>query len=110
MGPRHSQGACARFRRSGNVEADVDPSAPRVNIKARPGYDGRLGVTTQSVDDTLYDAYGQRQVATITRKSTCIRTVLEVAPQFQLDETLPWRGFMYPLKRVPPCRWAPSAR
>jgi multidrug efflux pump len=43
----------------------------------------RLGVTPQGVDDTLYDAFGQRQISTIFTQLNQYRVVLEVAPQFQ---------------------------
>jgi hydrophobe/amphiphile efflux-1 (HAE1) family protein len=69
-----------------DVEADIDPSAPRVTIKLDRDAMARLGVTTQAVDDTLYDAYGQRQVASYYTQVNVYRTILEVAPQFQLDE------------------------
>ena len=46
----------------------------------------RLGVTTQAVDDTLYDAYGQRQVASYFTQINVYRTILEVDPGSQLDE------------------------
>jgi multidrug efflux pump subunit AcrB len=61
-----------------DVEADVDPSAPQVNIKLDRDTMARLGVTTQTVDDTLYDAYGQRQVATYFTQVNVYRTILEV--------------------------------
>jgi multidrug efflux pump subunit AcrB len=70
-----------------DVEADIDPSAPRLNIKLDRDAMARLGVTMQSVDDTLYDAYGQRQVASYYTQVNVYRTILEVAPQFQLDES-----------------------
>ena len=69
-----------------NVEADIDPSAPRLNIRLDRDTMARLGVTTQSVDDTLYDAYGQRQVASYYTQVNVYRTILEVEPKFQLDE------------------------
>jgi hydrophobe/amphiphile efflux-1 (HAE1) family protein len=69
-----------------DVEADIDPSAPRLNIKLDRDTMSRLGVTTQSVDDTLYDAYGQRQVASYYTQVNVYRAILEVEPQFQLDE------------------------
>jgi len=69
-----------------DVEADIDPNAPQVTIKLDRDTMSRLGVTTQSVDDTLYDAYGQRQVANFYTQVNVYRTILEVAPQFQLDE------------------------
>src|SRR5262249_18943224 len=39
----------------------------------------------QAIDDTLYDAFGQRQVSTIFTQLNQYRVVLEVAPRFQQD-------------------------
>ncbi|HET7359628.1 MAG TPA: efflux RND transporter permease subunit, partial [Rhodanobacteraceae bacterium] len=43
----------------------------------------RLGVPVQTIDDTLYDAFGQRQISTIFTELNQFRVVLEVAPQFR---------------------------
>ncbi len=43
----------------------------------------RLGITTQVIDNTLYDAFGQRQVSTIDTQMNQYHVVLEVAPEFQ---------------------------
>ena len=43
----------------------------------------RLGITPQMIDDTLYDAFGQRQVSTIFTQLNQYHVVLEVEPQFQ---------------------------
>ncbi|MGE3541273.1 MAG: efflux RND transporter permease subunit, partial [Candidatus Tectimicrobiota bacterium] len=43
----------------------------------------RLGIRLQTIVDTLYDAFGQRQVSTIFTQSNQYRVVLEVKPQFQ---------------------------
>src|ERR1041384_5221504 len=43
----------------------------------------RLGISTQTLDDTLYDAFGQRQISTIFTQLNQYRVVLEVKPDFQ---------------------------
>jgi len=43
----------------------------------------RLGITPQNIDDTLDDAFGQRQVSTIFTQLNQYHVVLEVAPKFQ---------------------------
>lgn len=43
----------------------------------------RLGVSVQAIDDTLYDAFGQRQVSTIFTQLNQYRVVLEVRPDFR---------------------------
>ncbi len=46
---------------------------------------GRLGITPQTVDDTLYDAFGQRQVSTIFTQLNQYRVILEVPPAMKND-------------------------
>src|SRR5205085_150034 len=45
----------------------------------------RLGITPTSIDQTLYDAYGQRQVSTIFTQLNQYHVVLELLPGFQRD-------------------------
>jgi multidrug efflux pump len=42
----------------------------------------RLGITSQMIDDTLYDAFGQRFVSTMFTQLNQYHVVLEVDPQF----------------------------
>ncbi|MHB1274082.1 MAG: efflux RND transporter permease subunit [Rhodanobacter sp.] len=48
----------------------------------------RFGVPVQSIDDTLYDAFGQRQISTIFTQMNQYRVVLEVAPEFRNSSDL----------------------
>jgi multidrug efflux pump len=49
----------------------------------------RLGINVGQIDNTLYDAFGQRQVSTIYSARNQYHVVMEVAPQFwQSPETL----------------------
>jgi len=48
----------------------------------------RLGVPVQTIDDTLYDSFGQRQISTIFTQLNQYRVVLEVAPQFRSSTAL----------------------
>ena len=45
----------------------------------------RFGILPQNIDDTLYDAFGQRQVSTIFTQLNQYHVVLEVGSQFQDD-------------------------
>jgi multidrug efflux pump len=45
----------------------------------------RLGIAMADVDNTLYDAFGQRQVSTIFTQLNQYHVVMEVAPRFQTD-------------------------
>ena len=42
----------------------------------------RLGITTQNIDDALYDAFGQRQVSTLFTQLNQYHVILEVDPRF----------------------------
>jgi len=44
---------------------------------------GRFGITPATVDNALYDAFGQRIVSTIFTQSSQYRVILEADPQFQ---------------------------
>ncbi|TMA65979.1 MAG: multidrug efflux RND transporter permease subunit [Deltaproteobacteria bacterium] len=49
----------------------------------------RLGITPQAIDETLYDAFGQRQVSTMYTQLNQYHVVMEVGPRFwQTPETL----------------------
>jgi len=49
----------------------------------------RLGITPQMIDDTLYDAFGQRQVSTIYTQLNQYHVVMELEPSYwQRPETL----------------------
>ena len=43
----------------------------------------RMGITAATLDNALYDAFGQRQVSTMYRPLNQYHVVMEVAPQFQ---------------------------
>ncbi len=43
----------------------------------------RLGINTQVIDETLYDAYGQRQISTMFTQLNQYHVVLELKPTFQ---------------------------
>jgi multidrug efflux pump subunit AcrB len=45
----------------------------------------RFGVSANEIDQSLYDAFGQRQVSTIYGLNNQYHVVLEAAPQYQLD-------------------------
>jgi multidrug efflux pump subunit AcrB len=49
----------------------------------------RLGINVAQIDNTLYNAYGQRQVSTIYKTRQQYHVIMEVAPQYwQEPETL----------------------
>ncbi len=66
-----------------NVATDQQNDGLEAHLAIDRGTASRLGITPQMIDDTLYDAFGQRQVSTIFTQLNQYHVVLEVAPEFQ---------------------------
>ena len=48
-----------------DVTSDAQASATSATLRIDRDTASRLGITAQSIDDVLYDAFGQRQIATM---------------------------------------------
>jgi multidrug efflux pump subunit AcrB len=70
-----------------DVASDQQIAAPHVAVQVDRDALSRLGITPQLVDDTLYDAFGSREVGTIFSSANQYKIILEAQPQFQSDET-----------------------
>jgi multidrug efflux pump len=73
--------------------ADVDSDQQQGGLEIQLAVDrdtaSRLGLTVQGIDNTLYDAFGQRIVSTIYNALNQYHVIMEVAPQYwQSPETL----------------------
>ncbi len=68
-----------------DVTSDKQTGGLQLRVEVDRDKAQRLNVTTQAIDDTLYDAFGQRQVSVIFTQLNQYRVVLEVAPNFQKD-------------------------
>jgi multidrug efflux pump len=67
------------------VASEAQEGGPRVLVNVDREQAGRLGVSMQSVTDTLYDAFGQRQISTIYGQANQYRVILEAQPRYQQD-------------------------
>src|SRR5437667_204720 len=63
----------------GGLRADLDINRQRA---------GQLGVSLQAVNDTLNDAFAQRQISTIYGQANQYRVVLEALPIYQRDPSV----------------------
>ncbi len=68
-----------------DVASDQQSAAPHIAITVDRTAASRLGLSASLIDQTLYDAFGQRQVATIYTATNQYKVILEVQPQFQED-------------------------
>jgi multidrug efflux pump len=71
---------------------DVSSEAQEGGLRAALNVDraraGQLGVSLQGVNDTLNDAFAQRQISTIYGQANQYRVVLEALPQYQRDPSI----------------------
>ena len=68
-----------------NVATDQQNNGFRTYINVDRDAAMRLGVSMQAIQDTLYDAFGQRQISTIFGQSNQYRVVLEADQSWQAD-------------------------
>jgi multidrug efflux pump len=68
-----------------NVSADVQSQGLAASINIDRATAARLGVTAETVDEALYDAYGQRIISTIFTESNQYRVILEADPKSLQD-------------------------
>ena len=72
-----------------DVNSDRQQNGLEVLLQVDRGTASRLGLTIAQVDNTLYDAFGQRSVSTIYNEKNQYHVVMEVDPSFwQNPETL----------------------
>ncbi len=68
-----------------DVATDQQIAAPHIALDVDRNTAYRLGLSMALVDNTLYDAFGQRQIAPIYTSANQYRLILELQPQFQDD-------------------------
>jgi multidrug efflux pump len=67
------------------VASEAQEGGPRMQVNVDREQAGRLGVSMQSITDTLNDAFGQRQISTIYGQANQYRVILEAQPRYQQD-------------------------
>jgi multidrug efflux pump len=68
-----------------DVATDQQPGGLAVSLVIDRLTASRLGVAPTTIDQTLYDAFGQRQINTMYTQLNQYHVILEAMPQFQLD-------------------------
>ena len=68
-----------------DVASDQQNGGLQLNLVIDRDTASRLGILPAAIDNTLYDAFGQRQVSTIYTQLNQYHVVLEASPQFQDD-------------------------
>ncbi len=70
-----------------DVASDQQVASPHIAVEVDRDVASRLGISPALIDQTLYDAFGQRQVANLYTSTSQYKLVLEVKPEFQDDPT-----------------------
>jgi multidrug efflux pump len=68
-----------------DVATDEQPGGLAVSLLFDRPTASRLGIAPTTIDNTLYDAFGQRQINTMYTQLNQYHVILEAEPQFQLD-------------------------
>jgi multidrug efflux pump len=68
-----------------DVTSDRQAAATSAMLDIDRGTAARLGVSVQAIDEVLYDAFGQRQVATLFTQTNQYHVVEEVNPRYRLS-------------------------
>ncbi len=71
-----------------DVTSDLQIKNPQITLEIDRDRAASLGVTAQQIEDTLYLAYGTRQVSTIYSPTNQYKVVLELDPQYQKDPAI----------------------
>ncbi|MDU6377823.1 MAG: efflux RND transporter permease subunit, partial [Bradyrhizobium sp.] len=66
-----------------DVATDQQADGTTVQLAINRDTASRYGITPQLIDDTLYDAFGQRQVAQYFTQLNSYRVILEILPELQ---------------------------
>jgi HAE1 family hydrophobic/amphiphilic exporter-1 len=76
-----------------DVTSDLQITQPQVSVEIDRNKASSLGVSAQSIESTLYDAYGSRQVSTIFAPTNQYWVVMELEPRYQTDPSM--LGLLY---------------
>jgi hydrophobe/amphiphile efflux-1 (HAE1) family protein len=68
-----------------DVNSDLQISNPQLRVEIKRDRASTLGITPQQIEDTLYSAYGSRQVSTIYTPTNQYFVIMEMAPEFQMN-------------------------
>jgi HAE1 family hydrophobic/amphiphilic exporter-1 len=68
-----------------DVATDQQTQGATLTLTIDRNQASRYGLTPQTIDDTLYDAFGQRQIAQYFTQASSYEVILEVLPELQGD-------------------------
>ena len=83
LGAAHLSSGCGGFRCSRTSTSDYAENGLAAYVQIDRATAARFGITPATIDNALYDAFGQRIVSTIFTQSNQYRVILEADPEMQ---------------------------
>ncbi len=68
-----------------DISTDLEMKNPQVEVEIDRDKAAALGVSAAEIENTLYDAYGSRQISTIYGQNDTYEVIIELKPEYQLD-------------------------
>ena len=68
-----------------DVASDLQANAPQIKVTINRDQAARFGISAQLIDDTLNDAFGQRQITQYFTQLNTYPIILEIVPELQAD-------------------------
>jgi hydrophobe/amphiphile efflux-1 (HAE1) family protein len=76
--------ALAKLPQLADVTSDQQSSGPQLTLQINRDVASRLGITASTIDNVLYDAFGQRPIAQLYTPLNQYFVIMEVNPKYQL--------------------------
>ena len=70
-----------------DVASDQESTAPALDIEIDRQAASRFGIDTETINNTLYNAFGERQIAQFYTQVSQYKVIIEVPPEMQSDTT-----------------------
>ncbi len=90
-----------------DISSDLEMKNPQVEVKINRDKATAMGVSVESIEDTLYNAYGSKQISNIYAPNNTYVVILELKPEFRTDPNslsllyvTSSKGQLVPLKAV----------
>jgi HAE1 family hydrophobic/amphiphilic exporter-1 len=69
-----------------DVTSDLQIKSPQINVVIHRDKASTLGVTARQIESALYSAYGNRWVSTIYAPNDQYKVIMELEPQYQINQ------------------------
>jgi hydrophobic/amphiphilic exporter-1 (mainly G- bacteria), HAE1 family len=79
------QGKMKQLKGLTDISSDLEMKNPQIEVAINRDKATAMGVSVNTIESTLYDAYGSKQISTIYSSSNTYSVILELKPEFSRD-------------------------